>query len=151
MAGPQDLEGLFDVFISTCFEFKSGEVEVPMRERIRSFIMQGRPPAEGEEPGKIGEAVQDKMNGLSEKTAAGHPRKVMILGSGGLSIGQAGEFDYSGSQVHILYMYIIVHSIVHCTCYMYIIVHSIVHCTCYMYTCCAMCPVCLPPCRPSRP
>lgn len=26
------------------------------------------------------------------------PRKVLILGSGGLSIGQAGEFDYSGSQ-----------------------------------------------------
>lgn len=28
------------------------------------------------------------------------PVKVLILGSGGLSIGQAGEFDYSGSQVH---------------------------------------------------
>src|SRR5277367_2690918 len=31
-----------------------------------------------------------------------HPRvevkKVLVLGSGGLSIGQAGEFDYSGSQ-----------------------------------------------------
>merc|ERR1719192_2996715 len=26
------------------------------------------------------------------------PRKVIILGSGGLQIGQAGEFDYSGSQ-----------------------------------------------------
>jgi len=26
------------------------------------------------------------------------PRKVLILGSGGLKIGQAGEFDYSGSQ-----------------------------------------------------
>jgi len=26
------------------------------------------------------------------------PNKVLILGSGGLSIGQAGEFDYSGSQ-----------------------------------------------------
>jgi len=26
------------------------------------------------------------------------PQKVLILGSGGLSIGQAGEFDYSGSQ-----------------------------------------------------
>lgn len=26
------------------------------------------------------------------------PRKVLILGSGGLSIGQSGEFDYSGSQ-----------------------------------------------------
>jgi len=27
------------------------------------------------------------------------PKKILILGSGGLSIGQAGEFDYSGSQV----------------------------------------------------
>src|ERR1700677_246291 len=26
------------------------------------------------------------------------PKKVIILGSGGLKIGQAGEFDYSGSQ-----------------------------------------------------
>ena len=25
-------------------------------------------------------------------------KKVLILGSGGLKIGQAGEFDYSGSQ-----------------------------------------------------
>jgi carbamoylphosphate synthase large subunit len=37
----------------------------------------------------------------------------LILGSGGLSIGQAGEFDYSGSQASVnkviwkyLYMYI---------------------------------------------
>lgn len=27
------------------------------------------------------------------------PKKVLLLGSGGLTIGQAGEFDYSGSQV----------------------------------------------------
>merc|ERR1719210_2642458 len=27
-----------------------------------------------------------------------HRRKVLVLGSGGLTIGQAGEFDYSGSQ-----------------------------------------------------
>ena len=26
------------------------------------------------------------------------PNKVLILGSGALQIGQAGEFDYSGSQ-----------------------------------------------------
>src|ERR1035437_804064 len=26
------------------------------------------------------------------------PKKVVIFGSGGLKIGQAGEFDYSGSQ-----------------------------------------------------
>jgi carbamoyl-phosphate synthase large subunit len=28
----------------------------------------------------------------------GDPRRVLVLGSGGLRIGQAGEFDYSGSQ-----------------------------------------------------
>uniref|UniRef100_A0AAQ6A185 Carbamoyl-phosphate synthetase 2, aspartate transcarbamylase, and dihydroorotase n=1 Tax=Amphiprion ocellaris TaxID=80972 RepID=A0AAQ6A185_AMPOC len=33
-----------------------------------------------------------------EGKAICRPRKVLILGSGGLSIGQAGEFDYSGSQ-----------------------------------------------------
>jgi len=32
-------------------------------------------------------------------TRTKRPKKVVILGSGGLSIGQAGEFDYSGSQV----------------------------------------------------
>ena len=26
------------------------------------------------------------------------PRTILVLGSGGLRIGQAGEFDYSGSQ-----------------------------------------------------
>src|SRR5262245_17555639 len=26
------------------------------------------------------------------------PRKILVLGSGGLKIGEAGEFDYSGSQ-----------------------------------------------------
>jgi len=34
------------------------------------------------------------ISGLAVKS-----KKVLILGSGGLSIGQAGEFDYSGSQV----------------------------------------------------
>lgn len=33
------------------------------------------------------------------------PRKVLVLGSGGLSIGQAGEFDYSGSQVELAYYF----------------------------------------------
>lgn len=32
------------------------------------------------------------------KTASFKPKKVLILGSGALRIGQAGEFDYSGSQ-----------------------------------------------------
>ena len=40
--------------------------------------------------------------GTAERNLELHPRikvkKVLVLGSGGLSIGQAGEFDYSGSQ-----------------------------------------------------
>eukprot|EP00064_Thunnus_orientalis_P018987 superscaffoldBa00004567_g19096 len=36
--------------------------------------------------------------GSSKPEKMSRPRKVLILGSGGLSIGQAGEFDYSGSQ-----------------------------------------------------
>ena len=42
-----------------------------------------------------------QKSGLSVQTTQviKAPYKVLILGSGGLSIGQAGEFDYSGSQV----------------------------------------------------
>lgn len=35
---------------------------------------------------------------LKKSSMIERPSKVLILGSGGLSIGQAGEFDYSGSQ-----------------------------------------------------
>src|SRR3989344_1235242 len=31
-------------------------------------------------------------------SANAKPKKVLLLGSGGLKIGQAGEFDYSGTQ-----------------------------------------------------
>lgn len=72
--GPRDTEFLFDVFINAVVDFKNTgvykQVEFP--------------------GGKIAE------------NRAAHPRenvkKVLVLGSGGLSIGQAGEFDYSGSQ-----------------------------------------------------
>lgn len=32
-------------------------------------------------------------------------KKVLVIGSGGLSIGQAGEFDYSGALLFIYYYY----------------------------------------------
>ena len=35
---------------------------------------------------------------MIEEVRSKFPKKVLILGSGGLSIGQAGEFDYCGSQ-----------------------------------------------------
>ena len=72
--GPRDTEFLFDVFINNMVESAKAGKLVPM-------IMPG------------GELVDN---------AAKYPRenvkKVLVLGSGGLSIGQAGEFDYSGSQ-----------------------------------------------------
>ncbi|MBX3703530.1 MAG: carbamoyl-phosphate synthase (glutamine-hydrolyzing) large subunit [Steroidobacteraceae bacterium] len=35
---------------------------------------------------------------MSAAAKAGRPRRTLVLGSGALQIGQAGEFDYSGSQ-----------------------------------------------------
>lgn len=72
--GPRDTEFLFDVFIDV------------MKRSADS--------------GKL-ETVK-WPGGILVENRAGHPRvhpkKVLVLGSGGLSIGQAGEFDYSGSQ-----------------------------------------------------
>lgn len=73
--GPRDAEYLFDVFIDS----------------VRKSNITGKL-APIEIPG-----------GTKEENSMKNPRvnvrKVLVLGSGGLSIGQAGEFDYSGSQV----------------------------------------------------
>lgn len=74
--GPRDTEFLFGVFIDAV---KKSVVSVNMFQQAVEF------------PG-----------GIAKENEKLHPRinvkKVLILGSGGLSIGQAGEFDYSGSQ-----------------------------------------------------
>ncbi|NWJ08702.1 PYR1 protein, partial [Crypturellus undulatus] len=78
-AGPMDLEGLFDVFLETVRDLQREDGSTKtVRQRLREHLAPDTVPA----------PVQD----------ASRPRKVLILGSGGLSIGQAGEFDYSGSQ-----------------------------------------------------
>lgn len=43
-------------------------------------------------------AEQSRKKTVTINTASTMPKKVLILGSGALQIGQAGEFDYSGSQ-----------------------------------------------------
>lgn len=72
--GPRDTEFLFDTFIEAVLEFKQSKA-------LKAVAFPG---------------------GLKEDNLKLHPRvdakKVLVLGSGGLSIGQAGEFDYSGSQ-----------------------------------------------------
>lgn len=74
--GPRDTEFLFDVFIQTIVKCAS---DTSALSKAVSF------------PG-----------GTAKENERAHPRvtpkKVLVLGSGGLSIGQAGEFDYSGSQ-----------------------------------------------------
>lgn len=78
MAGPQDLEMLFDIFLSTVKQYKqTGDQSVSVKEKIQQSL-------------KFEPLVTPGEN---------RPKKILILGSGGLSIGQAGEFDYSGSQV----------------------------------------------------
>ncbi|XP_055327168.1 CAD protein-like isoform X2 [Paramacrobiotus metropolitanus] len=79
MAGPSDLECLFDVFLNTVHKSKSGAAysDLSLPQAIDSALKAPPPPY---------------------PVFAQKPKKVLILGSGGLSIGQAGEFDYSGSQ-----------------------------------------------------
>uniref|UniRef100_A0A6Q2X2Q7 Multifunctional protein CAD n=1 Tax=Esox lucius TaxID=8010 RepID=A0A6Q2X2Q7_ESOLU len=77
MAGPTDLVSLFDVFLDTVRDHKEGIGGKPVKQRLSEHLTY---------PGSL------KMKEFVR------PRKVLILGSGGLSIGQAGEFDYSGSQ-----------------------------------------------------
>ncbi|XP_028041682.1 CAD protein isoform X1 [Bombyx mandarina] len=71
-AGPTDLEFLFDIFVDAVKSYKNNVNCV------------------------IDEMINEKLKFIP--TIHDRPKKVLILGSGGLSIGQAGEFDYSGSQ-----------------------------------------------------
>ncbi|KAK7681736.1 Carbamoyl-phosphate synthase [Cerrena zonata] len=72
--GPRDTEFLFDVFIQNILDCSSTGSLQPIT----------MPGGKKEDNEKRGPRVD--------------VQKVLILGSGGLSIGQAGEFDYSGSQ-----------------------------------------------------
>ena len=38
------------------------------------------------------------MKQAARRFQPSHPKRALVLGSGALQIGQAGEFDYSGSQ-----------------------------------------------------
>ncbi|GAA5980116.1 hypothetical protein JCM10908_001541 [Rhodotorula pacifica] len=77
--GPRDTEFLFDVFISA--------IQNSLEKQANGQQLTGPVTFPG---------------GAAADNAALTPRvdvrKVLVLGSGGLSIGQAGEFDYSGSQ-----------------------------------------------------
>ncbi|XP_028253992.1 multifunctional protein CAD [Parambassis ranga] len=77
MAGPTDLVSLFDVFLNTVRNHKEGNSAKSVKQCLMDHLT---------------------FPGSMKPEEVVRPRKVLILGSGGLSIGQAGEFDYSGSQ-----------------------------------------------------
>lgn len=74
--GPRDTEFLFDIFIQTIVD------AIKDRQLLSAPVR--FPGGDAEENDRLHPKVDVK--------------KVLVLGSGGLSIGQAGEFDYSGSQ-----------------------------------------------------
>ncbi|KAK5939123.1 Carbamoyl-phosphate synthase [Knufia obscura] len=74
--GPRDTEFLFDVFIDTI---------VKSMKSVSALL----------EPVGFPGGTLDENEKAYPRV---YPKKVLVLGSGGLSIGQAGEFDYSGSQ-----------------------------------------------------
>ncbi|KAI9686226.1 MAG: hypothetical protein M1822_003881 [Bathelium mastoideum] len=74
--GPRDTEFLFDVFVNT------------IKKTLTS-------------PAYLSQPVRFPGGDIKENQSLNpriHVKKALVLGSGGLSIGQAGEFDYSGSQ-----------------------------------------------------
>ena len=77
MGGPRDLENLFDVFLDQVRAHKMGNKSLTIKDRLNMLL---------QTPVHVPPVASVK------------PKKILILGSGGLSIGQAGEFDYSGSQ-----------------------------------------------------
>ena len=74
-AGPTDTEFLFKIFIDRC------RLDFNVRDRIYQIV---------------NDNLQDSIQYVDN--VKNKIKKILILGSGGLSIGQAGEFDYSGSQ-----------------------------------------------------
>ncbi|KJR81816.1 carbamoyl-phosphate synthase [Sporothrix schenckii 1099-18] len=74
--GPRDTEFLFDVFLGA----------------VQTCAVD---PAHLARPVRFPGGTAAENDRLHPRV---HVKKVLVLGSGGLSIGQAGEFDYSGSQ-----------------------------------------------------
>ncbi|XP_055370971.1 CAD protein [Condylostylus longicornis] len=76
-AGPEELEFLFEIFLDAVKYRKSGKQD----KTVKNALIE-----------KLRYTLKEEFVNFER------PRKILILGSGGLSIGQAGEFDYSGSQ-----------------------------------------------------
>ena len=83
-SGPTDTSFLFDMFVQNMKARASGAGARPFPALFQDRDAQTR---------------GGRLTTAAEKAEIQRPvKKIVLLGSGGLSIGQAGEFDYSGSQ-----------------------------------------------------
>ena len=80
-SGPTDTEFMFDEFVSLIDKFA--------KDATLHHISVASSASEEKEKGVQAQNTAGQLSSL---------RKVLLLGSGALKIGQAGEFDYSGSQ-----------------------------------------------------
>lgn len=83
-AGPHDTEFLFNTFTNAASRRRVNEKVGPLFDYSAAA-------------GRIGDRAAQTIGSEPERSLHSI-RKIIVLGSGGLSIGQAGEFDYSGSQ-----------------------------------------------------
>ena len=82
-SGPTDTEWMFDEFVESL-----GPSPLPLPCRAGSRCLSREEDASN----------TLSISSLPGRAKGGSPKKVLLLGSGALKIGQAGEFDYSGAQ-----------------------------------------------------
>ena len=91
-SGPVDTEFLFDEFVKSLTPSPSQKGEES------SLTPSPSPTGEGSIYTQRQQQGESLYTPLSNRRGVGGEAKVLILGSGALKIGQAGEFDYSGAQ-----------------------------------------------------
>lgn len=91
-AGPTDTNYLFDTLTTAASKHRRGESVGPLFDASKVPETYSSLQLGFQKTGNITSVKSPR------RTTCQTIRKVIILGSGGLSIGQAGEFDYSGSQ-----------------------------------------------------
>ena len=102
-AGPTDTEFLFDVFSLLLTSSKGGGKSTAIN--VNTVIQEYLTSSDFSSKGKKSDTPENATNSISPgfsplwgESVRGQVRKVLLLGSGALKIGEAGEFDYSGSQ-----------------------------------------------------
>ena len=101
-AGPTDTEFLFDVFAELLppAPLKGENRIVNINALIQEYITSPQPSPKEREGDTLNthRTLRDSILSPLRGEPEGGVAKVLVLGSGALKIGEAGEFDYSGSQ-----------------------------------------------------